>query len=137
MAAGVGGGGKRRALPRRSQKMTMLIFCSNCGSYAPQSCIFSQVLNTGAAVGKFFPFTTGPELPKGSLAPPSPDQDNWTLFPREHILALLPQNPRFRPQPSSLRPQSPVLPIPPNILFPYPTLISEPSVFLFQVAPFI
>nr|XP_048282795.1 modulator of macroautophagy TMEM150B isoform X2 [Myodes glareolus] len=25
-------------------------FISNCGSYAPQSCIFSQVLNTGAAL---------------------------------------------------------------------------------------
>lgn len=74
--------------------MTMLIFCSNCGSYAPQSCIFSQVLNTGAALGKFFPFTTGPELPKGSLTPPSPDRDNWPLFPREHILALFPQTPK-------------------------------------------
>lgn len=86
--------------------MTMLIFCSNCGSYAPQSCIFSQVLNTGATLGKFFPFTTGSELPKGSLAPPSPDRDNWPLFPREHILALLPQSPKFKPQPSSLRPQN-------------------------------
>lgn len=54
-------------------------FISNCGSYAPQSCIFGQILNTGAALGKYFqtfPFITSPKLPKGFLSPPPPDQSN-------------------------------------------------------------
>lgn len=49
--------------------MTLFFFCSNCGSYAPQSCIFGQVLDIGAALGKYFqtfPFTVSPKLPKGS-----------------------------------------------------------------------
>lgn len=79
MAEGVVGETNRGSCLGGAKGLTLFFFCSNCGSYAPQSCIFGQILNTGAALGKYFqtfPFITSPKLPKGFLYPPPPDQSN-------------------------------------------------------------